>query len=60
MIDGGYSSVKIASKLGNDLTKMDIYHRWTGYLTFLLDFTEITSLYAQDSNQRFPSILLTR
>jgi hypothetical protein len=23
---------KIASKLGNGLTKMDIYHRWTGYL----------------------------
>jgi hypothetical protein len=32
MIDGGYSYDKIASKLGNDLTKMDIYHRWTGYL----------------------------
>jgi hypothetical protein len=38
MIDGGYSSVKIASKLGNDLTKMDIYHRWTGYLTFFVRF----------------------
>ena len=32
MIDEGYSYDKIASKLGNVLTKMDIYHRWTGYL----------------------------
>ena len=32
MIDGGSSYDKIASKLGNDRTKMDIYKRWTGYL----------------------------
>ena len=32
MIDGGSSYDKIASKLGNDRTKMDIYYRWTGYL----------------------------
>ena len=32
MIDEGYSYDKIASKLGNGPTKMDIYHRWTGYL----------------------------
>jgi regulator of protease activity HflC (stomatin/prohibitin superfamily) len=32
MIDGGYSYDEIASKLGNDLTKMNIYHIWTDHL----------------------------
>ena len=32
MINGSVSFSKIASKLGNGLSKMDIYHRWTGYL----------------------------
>jgi hypothetical protein len=32
MIDGGSSYNKIAKKLGNDRTKMDIYYRWTSYL----------------------------
>jgi hypothetical protein len=32
LIDGGFSFNKIASKLGNDQNKMDIYYRWTSYL----------------------------
>jgi len=32
MIDDGVSFAEISSKLGNDLTKMDIYHRWNRYL----------------------------
>ncbi len=32
MIDGGSSYNKIAKKLGNDRTKMDIYYIWTSYL----------------------------
>ncbi len=40
MINDGVSLAKIASKLGNGLTKMDIYYRWTGYLKELSGITK--------------------
>ena len=40
MINDGASLAKIASKLGNGLSKMDIYYRWTGYLKELSGITK--------------------